>query len=197
MRNRVKPMKNHNLVMASVLSLVTLGMGTSAVAQTQKAAKRVAAKSFAHAKAQDSKVAKHIATFDELDFDVFSNQKWDKLKRSHAKDIIVHWPDGHIAKGIDQHIVDLKALFVFAPDTRIKQHPIKFGEGNYTSVVGIYEGTFTKPMPIGGGKFIQPTGKKLKMMMCTVGHWNKAGQMDEEFLFWDNADFAKQFGLSN
>jgi hypothetical protein len=30
-------------------------------------------------------------------------------------------------------------------------------------------GTFTKPMPIGDGKFIQPTGKKFSINMCTVG----------------------------
>ena len=27
-------------------------------------------------------------------------------------------------------------------------------------------------MPIGPGKFIQPTGKAFKMPMCTIGHWN-------------------------
>src|SRR5438045_2621077 len=68
----------------------------------------------------------HIATFDTLDFDVFSNQKWNRLHESHAKDIKVHWPDGHIATGIDKHIEDLKAMFVYAPDTRIKVHPVKF-----------------------------------------------------------------------
>lgn len=31
--------------------------------------------------------------------------------------------------------------------------------------------------------------------MCTVGHW-KNGTMDEEYLCWDNATYAKQLGLS-
>ena len=62
----------------------------------------------------------HIATFDTLDFDVFTNQKWDRLKESHSKDIAVHWPDGHVTHGIERHIEDLKAMFVYAPDTRIK-----------------------------------------------------------------------------
>jgi hypothetical protein len=43
------------------------------------------------------------------------------------------------------NIEDLKKLFVHAPDTRIKEHPIKFGSGNYTLVTGVFEGTFTKP----------------------------------------------------
>ena len=48
----------------------------------------------------------HLATFDTLDFDVFSNEKWDRLHESHADDIVVHWPDGHSTQGIDVHIID-------------------------------------------------------------------------------------------
>ena len=137
----------------------------------------------------------HIATFDDLDFNVFTNQKWDELSRSHAKDILVHWPDGHTTKGIEQHIKDLGAMFVYAPDNRIPVHPVKFGSGDWTCVIGVMEGTFTKPMPIGDGKTIPPTGKPYKLPMCTVGHW-KDGVMDEEYLFWDNQTFMKQIGLA-
>ena len=77
---------------------------------------------------QASAVERNLKTFDALDFDVFSNQKWDRLHESHAKDIVVTWPDGHETKGIDRHIEDLKALFVFAPDIAIKVHPVRFGE---------------------------------------------------------------------
>ncbi|SHN33196.1 ester cyclase [Chitinophaga sp. CF418] len=144
--------------------------------------------------ASNDSIANHLKKFDELDFDVFSNQKWDRLKESHAPDIKVFWPDGHMAQGIDVHIEDLKKLFVHAPDTRIKEHPIKFGSGNYTLVTGVFEGTFTKPMPIGNGKFIPPTGKAFKMPMATVGIWEN-GVMKEEHLFWDNQTYAKQIGL--
>lgn len=140
-------------------------------------------------------VKAHIVTFDTLDFDVFTHQKWDRLHESHSKDIIVHWPDGHQTKGIERHIEDLKAMFVYAPDTRIQVHPIKFGSGAWTSVIGVMEGTFTKPMPAGEGKSIPPTGKAFNLTMCTVGHW-KGGVMDEEYLFWDNQTFMKQVGLA-
>ena len=137
----------------------------------------------------------HLATFDTLDFDVYTNQKWDRLKESHAADILVHYPDGHTTKGIPAHIEELKPMFVFAPDTRIQQHPVKIAQGGeWTSVIGVMEGTFTKPMPIGEGKFIQPTGRAFKLMMSTVGHWVN-GVMDEEYLFWDNQGFMKQIGL--
>jgi hypothetical protein len=145
---------------------------------------------------QAEKLAKaHIARFDDLDFNVFSNQRWDRLHESHAQNVIVHWPDGHATHGIEKHIEDLKAMFVYAPDTRIKVHPVKFGSGAWTSVIGEMQGTFTKPMPGAGGKTIPPTGKAFKIVMCTVGHW-KGGVMDEEYLFWDNLTFMKQIGLS-
>jgi SnoaL-like polyketide cyclase len=144
--------------------------------------------------ASNDTIISHLKTFDELDFDVFSNQKWDRLKESHAQNIKVYWPDGHVTEGIDVHIADLKNLFVYAPDTRIKEHPIKFGSGNYTLVTGVFEGTFIKPIPSGNGKFIQPTGKAFKMPMATVGIWEN-GVMIEEHLFWDNQTYAKQIGL--
>src|SRR5206468_11798322 len=133
--------------------------------------------------ADERTVRAHLATFDDLDFDVFTNQKWDRLHESHSKDIVVHWPDGHQTKGIEKHIEDLKAMFVYAPDTRIQQHPVKFGSGDWTSVIGVMEGTFTRPMPVPNGKPIPPTGKAFKITMATIGRWNAQGTMDEEYLF--------------
>jgi len=138
---------------------------------------------------------RHLKTFDELDFDVFTNQKWDRLHESHSKDITVHWPDGRTTVGIESHIEDLKAMFVWAPDTRIEQHPIKIASGQWTSVIGIMEGTFTEPMPLPDGTSIPPTGKSFKLTMATVGYWEN-GVMTEEYLFWDNMEFMKQIGLS-
>ena len=89
----------------------------------------------------------------------------------------------------------LKPLFVFAPDTKITAHPVKFGAGDYTAVIGEMEGTFSKPMPIGNGKTIPPTGKKFKLRMATIGVW-KGDKMVEEHLFWDNQAMMKQIGVA-
>jgi hypothetical protein len=143
---------------------------------------------------QTPAVERNLKVFDTLDFDVFSNQKWDRLKESHALDIVVTWPDGHETKGIEKHIEDLKALFVFAPDLKIKVHPIRFGSGTWTAVTGVMSGTFTKPMAAPDGKSIPPTGKHFALSMATIGHW-KGRTMDHEWLFWDNQDFMNQIGL--
>ena len=138
--------------------------------------------------------AANLAEFDTLDYVVFSNQEWTRFHESHHHNIKVFWPDGHMTEGLDQHIEDLKAMFVYAPDTRISEHPIRIASGNYTAVTGVFEGTFTKPMPIGNGKFIQPTGKAFRMPMATIGVWEN-GVMTEEHLFWDNQTYMKQIGL--
>lgn len=145
----------------------------------------------------DSVAAANLVTFDDLDFNVFTNRKWDELHRSHSRDIVVHWPDGRRTEGIEVHIRDLESMFVYAPDTRIEVHPIRIGSGSWTAVTGVIEGTFTKPMPTADGGSIPPTGKAYSIEMATIGHWNDDGVMDEEWLFWDNHAFLMQLGLLN
>ena len=136
-----------------------------------------------------------LETFDTLDFEVFTNQKWDRFSESHSADIKVYWPDGRVTEGLDPHIEDLKYMFSFAPDTRILEHPIKLQDGEWTSVVGYMEGTFSQPMKLADGTEIAPTGKTFRIRMSTVGHWGPEGTMTEEYLFWDNQSFMQQIGL--
>jgi len=140
---------------------------------------------------------KNLANFDDLDFRVYTGQQWQDLHKSHSKNIVVHWPDGHTTTGIEKHIEDLKYMFTFAPDNRITEHPIRFGteDALWTAVTGWIEGTFTQPMALADGTSIPATGKSYRIPMATIGRWNKDGVMEEEWLFWDNAAFMKQIGL--
>jgi hypothetical protein len=143
-------------------------------------------------------LAKNLRNFDDLDFRVYTGQQWEDLHKSHAQDIVVHYPDGHTTKGIPDHIKELKFMWTFAPDNRITEHPVRFGtaDGEWTAVMGHLDGTFTKPMVLADGKVIQPTGKAYHLPMATLGHWNKQGTMSEEYLFWDNATLMQQIGAT-
>ena len=99
------------------------------------------------------------------------------------------WPDGRETKGIDTHITELKAMFVWAPDITIKVHPIRFGSGSWAAGTGVMTGTFSRPMPTLGGGSIAPTGKRFAISMATIGHWVN-GRMDHEWLFRDNTPVA-------
>jgi predicted ester cyclase len=107
----------------------------------------------------------------------------------------VHWPDGHSTTGLEQHTHDLQSMFVWAPDLKVTDHPVKVANGDWTAVMGVMQGTFSKPMPMPDGKNIAPTGKQFKLTMSTFGHW-KNGVMDEEYLFWDNAALYDQLGIN-
>ena len=87
--------------------------------------------------------AANLENFDDLDFNVYSGQKWDQLGRSHTTDIIVHYPDGSTTTGLEPHIEALKPMFVFAPDHKVIDHPIRIASGNWTAVMGTATGTFT------------------------------------------------------
>ena len=137
----------------------------------------------------------HIAKYRTADFDVFTDHgDLERIRESHAKNVVVHWPDGRQTTSVEEHIDDLKAMFVYAPDTRIPEHKVEFATAEWSSVVGIMVGTFTRPMPTPDGKSIAPTGKPFRVVFSAVDHW-KDGLIDEEFLFWDNLSFMRQVGL--
>ena len=183
---RNSPMKN--LLKAALTATALVALAAPAMAQ------QTDAQALERYRQAEAIANTHLSTFDTLDFDVFSNEKWDRLAESHSQNVTVHWPDGHITHGIQRHIDDLKALFTYAPDTRIKQHPVRLGSGEWTAVTGVMEGTFTEPMTTADGTVIQPTGKSFALPMATVSHWSN-GTMDEEYLFWDNQTYMTQIGL--
>lgn len=176
------------------IALLLVSTGISAVKAQSKQEIASLQKQLKELTAADKLVQEHLAKFDTLDYTIFSNQQFARFHESHGENIKVYWPDGHVTTGLAKHLEDMKALFIYAPDTRIKQHPIRFGTGNFTAVTGVFEGTFTKPMPIGDGNYIQPTGKKFSIPMATIGIW-KDGVMTEEHLFWDNKAYLDQIGL--
>ena len=177
----------------SGILLATIALGLPLAGRAQSVIENPPTPPPPHEK-QVPSVEKNLKTFDTLDSDVFSNQKWDRLKESHAENIVVTWPDERETKGIQKHIEDLKPMFVFAPDLKISVHPIRFGSGTWTAVSGIMSGTFTKPRRGPNGATIAPTGKHFAISMVTIGHW-KNGTMDQEWLFWDNQGLMNQLGL--
>jgi len=175
--------------MRTLLSLA--GAAVCALLLNACAAGDVTPAAVADAQQHTPEQTRNLATFDDLDYRVYSNQLWDDLGQSHAANIVVHYPDGSTTTGLPDHIDKLKPQFTFAPDTHISEHPIRLADGSYTAVQGYIEGTFTEPMNVGDGQVLQPTGKAFRLPMLTVGRWEN-GLMVEEWLYWDNAAFMTQ-----
>ncbi|MDM5179945.1 ester cyclase [Massilia sp. DJPM01] len=182
------------LLAKTTVMLAIAGMSAATLAADTNKKSEPPATLLARIKAVEAQQEKNLVNFDDLDFNVYSNQKWDELTKSHTHDIIVHNADGKVVKGLAAHIDDLKQMFVFAPDTKVVSHPIRIAQGNYTAVQGVVKGTFSQPMPIGDGKTIAPTHKSFTLSMVTIGRWEN-GVMTEEWLYWDNLDFMKQIGV--
>ena len=178
-----------------LLLLAAAGCARQEPAQVPLTAARADAAVLKRLQAEQTQEDRNLQTFDELDFVHYSGQQWDHFHRSHAQNILVHYPDGTTTTGLDAHLAALKPQFEFAPDTRIKVHPIKVAQGNLTAVTGIMEGTFTRPMALPDGKTLAPTNKPFKLAMATFGRWEN-GVMVEEWLFWDNQAFLKQIGAA-
>ncbi len=179
------------LIMAAIVAVSSCGNASNLQAKVDSLQNEL--KKFRDEKAMTEM---RLTRFDSLDYVFYSNQDWKNFNISHADNIKVIYPDGATTVGLaPQHIDMLTPMFVFAPDTKIKNHPVRFGNGDWTCVIGEMEGTFSRPMPIGNGKTIPPTNKKFKLAMSTIGHW-KDGKMIEEYLFWDNQSFMKQIGLA-
>lgn len=150
-----------------------------------------------NANVSPAEMQRRMAVLDNMDFVVWSGQQWDKIPESHADNIIAIYPDGKVSRGIARHVEDMKAIFNWAPDSRIREHPVKFGQGDWTVLIGVMEGTFTKPMTMADGRVVEPTGKTFKVPMATYSHWNNAGKMDMEYLFWDTTSWMKQLGVNS
>jgi SnoaL-like polyketide cyclase len=181
------------LLAAPAVAAVGAGIVYPAIAPAAKAKRTI------DCLAKEGVVREHLKTFHYLDFHVFNHQQWDKIGLSHSDDVVVHWPDGRTTVGVDDHIKDLKGFFEWAPDTKVLEHTWLFGGGDtaqYTGCIAIFSGTFSRPMPIGGGKTIPATGKRFKLRFSTTAHWNSDGVLDEEYLIWDNQELGRQIGLS-
>jgi len=177
------------------LLLAAAGCARPQSAAPPLTAARVDAAVLKRLQAEQTQEDRNLQTFDELDFVHYSGQQWDHFHRSHAPNILVHYPDGSTTTGLEAHLERLKPQFAFAPDTRIKVHPVKVAQGNLTAVTGVMEGTFTRPMALGDGKTLAPTNKPFKLEMATFGRWQD-GVMVEEWLYWDNQAFMKQIGAA-
>lgn len=137
----------------------------------------------------------YFKKLDVMDFDIFSNHIWDRISESQSADVFYQMPDMSTTKGLPAHLGIMKYVTSFIPDARITAHPVCISSGDWTGMIGVFEGTFSKPMAQSdGSKPVPPTGKPFRIQMATISHW-QGGAMNQVMLFWDNADLAKQIGL--
>jgi hypothetical protein len=97
---------------------------------------------------------------------------WDTFDAYHDQsDVVVYWPGRECTptRGGPDHCAESERFCAAFPDNKVK-HPydILFGDGEYTTFVGPFTGTFTGPLELPDGTVIEPTGKSFEVVFSTI-----------------------------
>ena len=91
----------------------------------------------------DGAVARNLQGMDELDFTGWNGADWEGVfARCHADDVVLQLRGQKPTHGIREHIDAMKAFVETTGGVPIQvaSHPIAFGSGQWTCVVGELEG---------------------------------------------------------
>jgi hypothetical protein len=80
----------------------------------------------------------NLKNMDHLDFTAWNTPDWDLFRRLHTADVHVEVCGQEDTHGIDAHVDAMKSLVEQAGGRpmQIQSHPISFGSGEWTCVVG-------------------------------------------------------------
>ena len=109
-------------------------------------------------------VRSNLDGMDTLDFQGWNNADWNgEFSDHHTEDVFVDFHGMPATTGLDAHIQAMKDYVATAGGTppHIASHPIKFGSGEWTCVVGEFD-----------------DGSR----MVTVARW-KDGKISEEYIW--------------
>lgn len=131
--------------------------------------------------------------------DAWNARDWATFEARHDADVVVYWPgrDATPTRGVPDHLAEAMAFCDAFPDNKVHNRPyhILFSDGTFSCSVTRFTGTFTKPWKLADGTILEPTGDSFDILFSTAARW-KDGRLIEEYLFWDNATFMNQVGLS-
>jgi ketosteroid isomerase-like protein len=98
--------------------------------------------------------------------------------------------------GRQAHAAAMQQFLRSFPDMHVATpYPIRFGSGDWITVVTRATGTFTGEMALPDGTVIPPTGKAFDVEFAQTSKWN-GDQLIWISAFWDSALQAEQLGLA-
>jgi hypothetical protein len=90
----------------------------------------------------NDEVSHNLSKMDDLDFSAWNGADWHGLfAQLHTDDVFVDVQGQPSTRGIEEHIDAMKGMVQTMGGTpaQVKSHPIKFGSGDWTCVVGEFE----------------------------------------------------------
>jgi ketosteroid isomerase-like protein len=120
------------------------------------------------------------------------------LDRLHRPDVEVYETDLPApTHTLAEHRVAVEAIVRAFPDIQVHNDPyqVQFGQDDWTLAHGRLTGTFTGELNAPDGTPVPPTGKPFDVLFTTIARWQD-GQIAEERVLWDQADFNRQIAAS-
>jgi SnoaL-like polyketide cyclase len=129
--------------------------------------------------------------------DLFNAREWEALEAVHHPDMVAHVTgSAEPIYGRDAHGAAMQELVRMFPDIRVHTpYPIRFGSGDWITVVTNVSGTFAGEMHLPDGGVIAPTGKAFDVEFAQTSKWD-GDELTIISAFWDAALQAKQLGLA-
>jgi len=137
----------------------------------------------------------HLKKINEMNFEGVNKGNWDLVGSIMDKNVMCRFSNGVVLYGIEQTIdMMMRQVLVWAPDTKIKEHLIMFGSGNWTCTNFIIEGTFTKPIDLMNGDTLKPNNNKFIMNKCMINRWFN-DLITEFHIFGDSLEMKRQLNI--
>ncbi len=122
---------------------------------------------------------------------LFDGRDIDALRPIWTEDSVDHFLAlGVDARGPDQLAVFFRETFAAMPDFKMTIENI-VEDDRYATVQWTGSGTFTGE-PFQG---IEPTGNSISLRGCDVIRFSPEGKLEENTVYYDGAEFARQIGM--
>ena len=129
--------------------------------------------------------------------DAFNSRDVAAMNATHHPDMVAHvMGSAEPIRGRVAHAAMIQQMLRIFPDVHVDNDPyrIRFGSGDWITVITRTTGTFTGEMVLPDGNVIAPTGKAFDLNFATTAKWDR-DLLREEYVFWDSALQAQQIGL--
>ncbi len=146
----------------------------------------------------DAARTSHLLELMKTGDDAFNARDFDAMQAVHHPDMIAHVTgNAEPIYGRSAHAGAMKQFFHTFPDVHVNNDPylVRFGGGDWITVVTRVTGTFTGGMTLPDGTVVPPTGKAFDVEFAQTAKWD-GDLLIEISAFWDARLQAQQIGLA-
>ena len=128
--------------------------------------------------------------------DAFNARDWDAVDTVHHPDMVAYITGlADPIYGSEAHSAAMQQFLRSFPDMHVNTpYPLRFGSGDWITVVTNVTGTFAGEMTLPDGTVIAPTGKAFDLEFGQTTKW-QGDRLIVISAFWDAALQARQLSL--